>query len=333
MASKKDVVSDSIFELDLTGGVDIDAVEDDYDKVMAKNRKELEEDVEDIFGGTEFAAPTPAKSKPKKATPVVEEEIDENDISFLITDIDDRVKYLTWCIYGKNGTGKTTLLSTTDGMLVLASEDGTLSIRDKSKGKAKKLRVDTWEKLEQVYWLLAQSPQILDPETNEIVGIEIPVKGGTFLVKSIGFDTADRLAEVCMRNVVLGEKAKDADKDILKKTLKNWGDMGEKMKFWLQQFEELPVQRIILCQEGSNSEDIDSDEFSIYPALNQGLRKYILSEADVIARLSIAKTDKGMQFRMSALPNSKYVTKDRTTRLSGIIANPNLDKLYSAVFK
>jgi len=324
MASKKDVAVEDIFELDiLNDSLDLDS-EDDFEAVVLNATKPVEEDlfVADFTVAPDvFIEPRTASVSPS------------SDISDLITDIDDNVEFLTWCIYGKNGTGKTTLLSTTEGMLVLASEDGTLAIKDKSKDKAKKLRIDTWEKLEQVYWLLAQSPIKKDKKTGKILGIEIPVKGGKFLVKSIGFDTVDRLAEVCMRNVVLGEKAKDADKDILKKTLRNWGDMGEKMKFWLQQFEELPVQRIMLCQEGSNSEDVDSDEFGIYPALNQGLRKYVLSEADIIARLSIAKTDKGMQFRMSALPNSKYVTKDRTTKLSGVIANPSLDKLYNLVFK
>lgn len=263
-----------------------------------------------------------------------EEELGGDDISSLITDIDDKVEFVTWCIYGKNGTGKTTLLSTTDGMLVLAAEDGTMSIKDKSKGIAKKLRIDTWEKFEQVYWLLMKGTRVKDRKTKKIIGIEIPVKGGKFLVKSIGIDTIDRLVEVCMRNVVLGEKEKDADKDVLKKTLRNWGDMGEKLKFWLQQFEELPVQRVYLCQEASNSENVDSDEFSIYPALNQSVRKYVMSEADIIARLYIIKGDKGATtFKLSALPNSTYVTKDRTTKLSGTVTNPSLDKLYNAVFK
>ena len=315
MASKKPKDAD-IFEIDaLSPGVlDLDALDEE----------------DDIFSIVEEETVAPKKAKRK--TEVVEEEEEDTSISSLITDIDDKVEYLTWVIYGKNGTGKTTLLSTTEGMLVLASEDGTLSIRDKSKGTAKKLRIDTWEKLEAVYWLLAQGKQVKD-KSGKILGIEIKVKDGKFLVKTIGFDTVDRLAEVCMRNVVLGEKEKDPDKDILKKTLKNWGDMGEKMKFWLQQFEELPVQRVLLCQEASNSEDVDSDEFSIYPALNQSLRKYILSEADIIARLYIAKTEKGMQFKMSAKPNSKFVTKDRTTKLSGVISDPHLDKIYNAVFK
>lgn len=83
----------------------------------------------------------------------VKDVTDLSSIEAMITDVDDRVEHLTWVVYGKNGTGKTTLLSTAEGVLILAAEDGTLSIRSKA-DKAKKIRIDTWEKLEAVYWLL-----------------------------------------------------------------------------------------------------------------------------------------------------------------------------------
>lgn len=250
-----------------------------------------------------------------------------SDLECLITDIDDSVEYLTWVIYGKNGTGKTTLLSTADGVLILAAEDGTLSIRGKAKGKAKKLKIDTWDKLEAVYWLLK------DGEPVKGGGIKIRTSGGDFTVKYLAIDTVTKLAEVCMRNVVLGDKTSDVSKDLIKRTLRDWGDMGEKMKYWLQQFEELPIQRVWVCQENSNSDDVDSDEYSIFPALSKSLRTYVLSEADIIARTYIAKTDTGMVYRINAAPNAKYVTKDRTGMINaGAINNPDLTKLYNRVF-
>lgn len=250
-------------------------------------------------------------------------------IESLITEVDDKVEYLAWLIYGKNGTGKTTLLSTVDGMLILAAEDGTLSIRDKAKGKAKKILIDSWDKIEGVYWLLKNSP--VEVDANGTKGIRITTKDGTFLVKSIAFDTITKLAEVCMRNIVLGEAEKDPTKDVLKKTLKNWGDMSEKLKYWLQMFQDFPVQKVWLCQETANADDLDSDEFSIFPNVSKSIRSYIMSEADVIARTYIAKTEKGVQFRLSAAPNDKYVTKDRTNKLK-IVANPSLSTLYKIVF-
>lgn len=247
-------------------------------------------------------------------------------IESLITDIDDMVEYLTWVIYGKNGTGKTTLLSTADGVLILAAEDGTLSIKGKA-ANARKLKIDTWDKLESVYWLLKNG------EPAKGGGIRIRTSKGDFTVKYLAIDTVTKLSEVCMRNTVLGDKARDPSRDVIKKTLKDWGDSTERMKYWLQQFEELPIQRVWIFQENSNSDDVDSDEYSIFPAINKGLRTYVLSEADIIARTYIAKTEKGIVYRLNACPNPSYVTKDRTGLINGgAINNPNLEKLYNVVF-
>lgn len=314
MASKKEVPS---METSVDDTMELIFDEDDLDIVSFDDAiMEVEPVLEDVSGSMLELAPKASVG------------MDIFDIADFITPIEDKIKYLTWVVYGKNGTGKTHLLSTVPGMLILAAEDGTLSIRDEAKD-ARKLKVDTWEKLEAVYWLLAKSPVVTNDDGT--TGIELALKHEKFVVKSLGFDTITKLAEVCMRNVVLGEREKDLDKDIIKKTMKNWGDMSEKLKYWLQLFKELPVQKIWLLQEGTNSEDVDSDEFSIFPQVNKSVRTYVMSEADVIARTYIAKTAKGVQFRLSAAPNDKYVTKDRTNKL-GIVANPSLNKLYKLVF-
>jgi len=78
---------------------------------------------------------------------------------------------------------------------------------------------------------------------------------------------------------------------------------------------------------------VESDEFSIYPAANKSLRTYVLSEADIIARTYIAKSEKGVQYRISAAPNPNYVTKDRTSMINiAPINNPSLTKLYDKIF-
>ena len=321
MAKKKEPVEMAL-EVEETTELVLDDLVDDELSL------EIDDDVDTMGLETLDEVPEPSlePSRPKMSAPL-------SEIEGLITDIDDSIHYLTWVIYGKNGTGKTTLLSTADGVLILAAEDGTLSIKDKAKGKAKKLKIDTWEKLEAVYWLLKDGKWLKDKDGN-VTGIEISTKTGKFVVRYLAIDTVTKLAEVCMRNVVLGSKAKDIDRDVIKRTMRDWGDMSEKMKYWIQQFEELPIQRVWTFQESSNSEDVESDEFSIFPAVNKSLRTYVLSEADIIARTYIAKTEKGVQYRISAAPNANYVTKDRTSTLNkGAIANPSLEKLYQLVFE
>jgi energy-coupling factor transporter ATP-binding protein EcfA2 len=316
-------------EMELTFDVDDTALEiPDEDSTVAFDTLNIVEDG-DEDDGLELLSEEQIETNPFE-NPQPSVGVNLSDIEALITDIDDSVEFLTWLIYGKNGTGKTTLLSTVEGTLILAAEDGTLSIKDKAKGKAKKIAVNKWEVIEGVYWLLKNSP--VEKNTDgSIAGIRIQTKDGSFLVKSIAFDTITKLADICMRNVVLGEKETDPSKDILKKTMKNWGDMSEKMKYWLQMFQDFPIQKIWLFQEGTNSEDVDSEEFNIFPQVNKSLRAYAMSEADVIARTYIAKVATGIQFRLSAAPNDKYVTKDRTNKLK-IVANPSLSSIYKLVF-
>jgi len=266
----------------------------------------------------------------------VSSKIEGNVVSSLIVDVDENLQSPVWCIYGKNGTGKTTLLSTYPGMLILAPDEGTLAIRDKAKGKAKKIEISEWNRVEGVYWLLTHGKQMYDADGNPD-GVKIKAAKGTFHVKAVAWDTVTSIARVCMRNIVLGESESDPNKDILKRTLKNWGDMSEKLRYWLHQFKllkEKGVMNVWVLQEHANSDELDSDEYSIYPAINQSVRTYILEEADMIFRTLIGKDKTGnAQFKISAKPNPLYVTKDRTGMLSGVIPDPNLEAMYKHAFK
>lgn len=268
-----------------------------------------------------------AKAVPMSPGATIGLQEDLGDVSGLIVDVDEGLECPTWAIYGKNGTGKTTLLSTAEGVLIMAPDEGTLSIKDKAKGRAKKIFIDTWGKVEAVYWLLKNGKWYSDHS------VDIPVKGGTFRVRYVGWDTVTSIARVCMRNVVLGAKESDLNKDILKKTMKDWGDMSEKLKYWMQQFKALDVQNIWNFQEQSNSDEVDSEEFSIFPAVNNSVRIYALEEADIIMRTFIGKDKEGKsEFKISAKPNPNYVTKDRTGKLSGVIAKPSIEKMYKHAF-
>ena len=254
---------------------------------------------------------------------------DEDDFSKLITTVDDDNEHLTWLLYGKNGTGKTTILSTVEGMLIIAADDGTLSIRDKvNKETTRKIVIDHWEKLEQIYWLLKKG-------TWSDEGVTISTRDGKFLVKSLGFDTITKLANVCMRSVVLGEKAKDASKDIVSPTQRDWGTMTQKMSYWLALFKEFPLQKVWLCQENATTDDFENEDFSVFPALSRALRTFVTAEADIIGRMYIKQVNKEgksiPQFRLLATPNERFLTKDRSNKV-GHVVNPRLDKLYGKVF-
>ncbi len=254
-----------------------------------------------------------------------------SEIEGLIVDMDEGVDNPTTLIYGKNGTGKTTILSTIEGMLVFAIDDGTLSIRDKAKGKAKKIIIDTWEKVEKLYFML-------DRGTKTPEGIMINTAGGSFYVKAVGFDTITKLASLCLRSVVLGDKAKLTDKDTVFPTLKQYGEMAQKLTHWLGLYKALNIKNVWICQETSNTESTDDEEYSVTVDVQKKVKTFILAEADVIGRTMISKVDDGSgkvvpQFGIAFLPNGKFITKDRTGVLPSYLANPNLDVIYNKIFK
>lgn len=270
--------------------------------------------------------------KPGSTIGLVEE---ISDIESMIVDVDEGLDNPTICIYGKNGTGKTTMLSTYDGVLILAPDEGTLSIREKAKGSAKKVFVDTWGKVEAVYWLVHNGKVVY--KDKKPAGVEIKTKGGKFIVRAIAWDTVTSIARVCMRNVVLGAAESSIHRDIVKKTLRDWGDMSEKLRYWLSQYKLLRDKGILniwTLQETTNSEDVESEEFSVFPDINRSIRGYILEEADLVMRTMIGRDKEGrVGFKISGKPNPNYITKDRTGMLSGIISNPDLSKMLAHAFK
>ena len=291
-----------------------DLLDDSDDSIVLESDVEAEEPEIEV----EIKTTTKTSKATKKVTST------KPEICEFITDVAENIEHLTWLLYGKNGTGKTTIGGTADGALILAAEDGTLSIRN-SKNNIKKLPIDVWDKVEQAYWLLKNGVVTSD-------GIKIHVKGGTFLVKTLVIDTITRLIQICLRSVVLGEAAKDPEKDVVSPTLRDWGTMSQKLAYWLMQFDELPVQKVWLMQE-TTSTDPTEDEVDITVDANKAMRNMLLSQADIIGRTCLIKHDGQTKFAVKFAPNTNFVTKDRTGVLGKTFVNPNLDNLYSRVFK
>ena len=180
--------------------LDLDTIEDDEELI---NEEELDVDTDVI----EDTVPKPKKTKKSKTT--IPSILDD------VVTMSENVEHPTWLFYGKNGTGKTTLGSTVDGALILAIEDGTLSVRN-TKYDVRKLRCDSWDKIEAIYWAL-KGGKVTDK------GIVIDTPTGEFTVTTLVFDTITRLMHTCLRSVVLGEGAADASRDVVNPTLRDWG--------------------------------------------------------------------------------------------------------------
>lgn len=323
-----------------------DADMDDVDVTVPDVKEDDDDDDVEVVPEPK-ATKKPVRRAAKPAPePVVEdddEELDTDmdvptpsmdfDIFGEIEDVETGLENPTLLVYGKNGTGKTTFLGTDDGVLILVTDHGALSLRGKTTGKrTKKMLVDSFEKIEKLYLALKKAKPHSSGQ-----GLVVQLPDGPFHVRYIAWDTVTKLAQVCLRDGVLGAMKDDLTKDVLKKTIKDWGEMSERMKHWLTLYKELPVRNVWLCQEQSNSEDVEADEYTIMPAVNQAVRIFLQSEADIIGRTFIQYGEKEgkrtVRFRMITGPNPKCVTKDRTNKLAHIITNPNLAEMMKAVYE
>jgi len=241
----------------------------------------------------------------------------------LIEEIGSTPRHTTWVVYGKNGTGKTTFGASGEGTLVAEIEkDGTFSVRDKN-SKAKKFKLRTWKDFEKLYWYL---------------------KDNHTKYKIVVLDTLTRLQELCIREVVLGDKAKDADlmeKDVIQITLNQRGQIAQKMVYWLNAFNNLPLHKVWLCQEAGNSEDLDVKDYEAYPDLTRKIRIYVCSDATVIARTMIKTKEaivdgalkKEPVYVLSTAPSEGYIIKDRTNVLGRGAIDPKIDELINKIYK
>lgn len=258
---------------------------------------------------------TAQKPSPQKTTDPFESRIQ---------DVGTLPQYTTWVVYGKNGTGKTTFGASGEGTLVAEIEkDGTFSVKNMT-GKAKRVAIKSWKDLEELYWYLQRNPD---------------------KYKILVLDTLTRLLEYCVRDIVVGEKAANIelmDKDIVRVTLQQRGDIAQKMIFWLSAFNNLPLHKVWLCQEASGSEDADVKDVDTYPDLSRKIRTYVCSDATVIGRMMVKLLDgvdeKGQpvqlpSFRLMVAPSDKWLSKDRTQMLGKGIVNPKIDELLEKIYK
>jgi hypothetical protein len=176
-----------------------------------------------------------------------------------------------------------------------------------------------------LYWFLASG-------TPKNGGIELDLPEGKWLCKTVAIDTLTKLQNICMRTVVLKERASDATKDVVNPTLRDWGIMGQKMMYWLTAFKGLPVQKLWAVQERNNVEEVGTDGFVAAPDMSKSLRTYVQTEADIIGRMYIKQVErdgkKGVSYRMRVGGSEEFITKDRTNKLKPIIENPKFKALY-----
>ena len=245
--------------------------------------------------------------------------------------MDEIENHRTYVIYGKSGTGKTTLASSFPKPMLLIDVDdrGTDSISDVEDIDV--VEIETFDQLEDLYYWLLDNPDEY---------------------KTVVMDTVTQLQEIVIKDVMRAKK-KDLERagDWGSMTKRDWGDASQKMKHWIVNFRNLPVEMVFIAQDRRDLDDEEDAESMLIPEIGPRLMgsvaKLLNAAVNVIAytfiRLQLTKIDEGkgktstkrkIQYCLKLGPDPIVTTKVRKpkgARLQSVIVDPTYDDLIDAI--
>jgi hypothetical protein len=227
------------------------------------------------------------------------------------------------CLYGKSGTGKTTFACTFPRPILLLdiNERGTDSVRDQ-KG-IDVIRVDDWDDLQSVYWLL---------------------KKGDHKYETAIWDTVSQVQDLAIKDV-MGESNKQAG-DWGSMSRKGWGNVSAKLKNEISDWVKLDLNMVFIAHNRIFNLDDEYDESegqidpSVGPRLMPSVSDSLCAEVGVVGNMFIrekvrkvaGKVKKKKQFCLRVGPHAYYTTKIRKPKkieVPEFIVNPSFEDLQN----
>lgn len=242
-----------------------------------------------------------------------------------VADIPSKLNLL---LYGRSGTGKTTIVGSAPKPLLVLDirEGGTTSIKKREDTYV--LPITSWKDFEEVYWYLVN---------NE----------GKY--KSVAIDTTTQL-----QDFALAEIRGSADGLVSRKS---WGEASSLMKTWIALFKDLPMNVIFTAQDrktkGQEDEEDDSEDNSIMPEIGPyvmpSVAKILNAAVDVIGMTYIRETTKTtkpkkkgdkptettvMEYCLRVGPHPVFLTKFRspveegeTSKIPNVLVSPTFEEI------
>lgn len=245
--------------------------------------------------------------------------------------VEDITRHTTMAIYGRSGTGKTTLACTAPGSLLINIRDqGDDSVRD-IKG-LKVWDVDDVDEFEDAYWFL---------------------KEGDHKYKTAILDTTTMLQQVKIEEVMGGKQRGNknvGDWGTMRK--QDWGEVSAYMKYWITNYRDLDMNVIFLAQERVFNIDDDSGDIAIVdpeigPSLSPATKNHLNAAVNIIgntfirSRMINTKDAKGktkkkekLEYCLGVGPSSMYTRKIRKPRsivLPDVIVDPTFEDILELV--
>lgn len=222
-----------------------------------------------------------------------------DELDFVEKDNRENLKVV---IYGKPGTGKTTLAATfpKPAILIDIKEEGFRGVQE-IKG-LEIIRAKEIEDIETLYWYLKDN------------------KDG---IRTVILDTTSALQDLALEEQRLAKKSK-IDKDKYGQygtmTKKDWGEISSRLKSLIMDFRDLDMNVVFIAHErvfnSSEEEDeVDSIDPSVGPRIMPSVSSTMNAAVDIVANTFIREKKKEkksiMQYCLRLGPHSYYITKVR----------------------
>jgi len=262
--------------------------------------------------------------------------LDYKSVVKRITDVNEFPPECIVVLYGRAGTGKTTLAATFPKPVLILdfSEKGTDSVRSIPGIKA--IRIESWDEVEQIYWYLKKNP-------------------GAF--KTVVWDTVSQAQDHRIRRILMDHKKSDQEVGGWgTMTKREWGAVSSGLKEWIFNYRDgLNGMNVVFIAHdgvftGNDNDEESEDEGVIMPEVGPRVMPSVSSSlnaaASIIGNTFIReryktvlvgkkkKEKREVQYCLRIGPHSIYTTKIRKPKsvlLPDVIEDPDFNKLMSIV--
>lgn len=182
------------------------------------------------------------------------ESINYKDIENRIMAVKDLETYLSVVLYGRAGTGKTTLACDFPGPVLLLdiNDKGTDSVNEKINLDV--LQCEEWVDIEQTYWYLKKNPKKF---------------------KTVVLDTVSMMQDLALAHILEGSNRETGS--LLHK--KDWGEASSLLKTWIMNYRDLKMNVVFIAQDriSHGEEESEDTDGQIMPEVGPRLMPSVAS--------------------------------------------------------